>query len=101
MSLHTVKTESENQKNNTVAWPLVFAHIRGVGLDWSSADFNKRLGFFFEGNRCLWTIWNELAPASLCFSSVIVSFNLILFHLRCKREIGLFRPGRKSFRLSL
>lgn len=74
MSLHTVETESENQNDNTVAWQLVFANIKGVGLDWSSADFNKRLGFFFEGNRCLWTIWNELALASLCFSSVYCFF---------------------------
>ena len=34
--------------NNTATWKLDFADNKGVGLDWSSAHFNKGLGFFLK-----------------------------------------------------
>ena len=52
MSLHNVRKEMENQNNiisnNTATWKLDFADNKGVGLDWSSAHFNKDLGFFLK-----------------------------------------------------
>ena len=42
----------ENQNNiinnNTETWKLDFANNKGVGLDWSSAHFNKGLEFFLN-----------------------------------------------------
>lgn len=52
MSLHNVRKEMENQNNiinnNTATWKVDFADNKGVGLDWSSAHFNKGLGFFLK-----------------------------------------------------
>ena len=52
VSLHSERKEMENQNNiinnNTGTWKLDFANNKGVGLDWSSAHFNKGLGFFLK-----------------------------------------------------
>lgn len=52
MSLRNERKEMENQNNiindNTETWKLDFANNKGVGLDWSSAHFNKGLEFFLN-----------------------------------------------------